>query len=210
LKNKLRNLALDCWHILTEVPGWPDAPRRLRLRRLLPAAAPVAAILLLFLWNQLWNTPHIKAERTSYQPLLALEQEVASLQLAGSDAKAAETTARSAAVSQMLLPNPKQLVPVLDELARTARARGWEATFQALPTPTANPQPENLLQYVTARGKLVPAPGNTQSFATLLVLLEQLSPPNRSIDLTRLTVRADEQGRLTAEVFLRAGCRISE
>lgn len=208
MKNKLRNLALDCWHILTEVPGWPDAPRQLRLRRLLPAVVPVAAMLLLFLWNRTWNMPRIQNERTTFQPLLALEQEVADLQLAGSDAKAAEAATRASEAGNMLLSQPKQFVPTLDELTRTARAKGWDATFQALPP--APPQPDALLQYVTARGKLAPTPGNAQSFSTLLVLLEQFSSPNRSIDLTRLTVRADEQGRLTAEVFLRAGCRIPQ
>ncbi|MFT3867365.1 MAG: hypothetical protein QM715_02595 [Nibricoccus sp.] len=209
MKNKLRSFAVDCWHILTEVPGWPDAPRQLRLRRLLPAVVPVAAIVLLFLWNLAWNGPRIQNQRTTFQPLLALQQEVADLQLASSDTKAIEAATRASEAANMLLAQPKQLVPVLDELARTARAKGWDATFQALPTP-ATPQPEALLQYVTARGKLAPTPGNAQSFASLLVLLEQFSPPNRSIDLTRLSIRADEQGKLTAEVFLRAGCRIPQ
>lgn len=208
MKNKLRNVALDCWHVLTEVPGWPDAPRRLRLRRLLPAAVPVAAIVVIFLVNLLWLGPRIQSERTSFQPLLALEQEVANLQLAGSDQQAGEAAARAAEASQMLLPQPRQLVPLLDELGRTARSRGWDATFQALPTPTNAPPPEALLTYVTARGRLAPSAANAQPFASLLVLLEQFSPPNRSIDLTRLTLRADEQGRLSAEVFLRAGCQI--
>lgn len=210
MKNKLRAIFLDCWHVLTEVPGWPDAPRRLRLRRLLPAVVPVVAIVLLFLWNRTWYTPRIQNERTAFQPLLALENEVADLQLAGSEAKAAESAANATETANMLLSEPKQLIPALDELARSARAKGWEATFQALPTSSAALAPDALLQYVTARGKLVPSPGNAKPFGTLLVLLEQFSPPNRSIDLTRLSVRADEQGRLTAEVFLRAGCRIPQ
>lgn len=209
MKNKVRNLALDCWHILTEVPGWPDAPRQLRLRRLLPAVVPVAAIMLLFLWNLTWNMPRIQRERTTFQPLLALEQEVGDLQLAGSDEKATEASTRASEAGKMLLSQSKQFVSTLDELTRTARATGWSATFQALPAP-ATPPPDALLHYVTARGKLAPMPDNAQSFSSLLVLLEQFSPPNRSIDLTRLTLRADEQGKLSAEVYLRAGCRIPQ
>jgi len=208
LKNKLRNLGLACWHILTEVPGWPDAPRQLRLRRLLPVVIPVAAMLLLFFWDQVWSHPRIQSVRTAYQPLLALEREVADLQLAGSDAKATEAASRAAEAGRMLLSEPKQIVPVLNEFTRVALASGWEATFQALPAPAhAADVP---MSFVTARGKLVPSASNTHAFASLLVFLGQFSPPNRSVDLTRLAIRADEQGRQTAEVFLRVGCRIPE
>jgi len=210
LKNKLQQFGLDCWLVLTEVPGWPDAPRRLRLRRLLPAVLPVIAMLLLFLWSQLWTQPRIHAKRQTYQPLLALEQQVAELQLAGTDTAATETAERAAEAARMLLQNPKQLVSVLDELAKAARTHDWEATFQTQPVPPAPQASEAPMYFINARGKLVPTAGNTQPFASLLVFLEQLSPQNRSIDLTRLTIRADEQGRQTVEVALRAGCRIPE
>lgn len=210
MKNKLRHFALDCWHILTEVPGWPDAPRALRLRRLLPVVVPVAAMLLLILWAYVWYQPRIHAERTTYQPLLALEQEVATLQLASTDTHAGEVAARAVEVSQLLLPDSKQLLPVLNEFAQIARANNWDAVFHPLPVPTAPPAPGAILFFATARGKLVPAAANAQPFASLLVLLEQFSPPNRSIDLTRLSIRADEQGKQTAEVFLRAGCQIAQ
>ena len=210
MKNSLRNLGLACWQILSEVPGWPDAPRQLRLRRLLPIFIPVAAMILLFLWNQVWTHPRIQSVRTAYQPLLVLEQEVADLSLGGSDDKAAEATARAAEAGRMLLPEPKQIGPVLNEFTRTALASGWEATFQALPAPAASHSADTPLYFITARGKLVPSAGNAQAFASLLAFLGQFSPPNRSVDLTRLSIRADEQGRQTAEVFLRVGCRIPE
>lgn len=210
MKNKLQQLGVDCWLVLTEVPGWPDAPRRLRMQRLLPAVVPVAAMLLLALWSQLWIQPNIHAKRVSYQPLLELEQQVAALQLAGTDAAATETAERADAAARMLLPNPTQLATTLDELAKTSLAQGWEATFTALPVPAPPQASETALYFVTARGKLVPSAKNPQPFASLLVLLEQFSPQNRSIDLTRLSIRADEQGRQTAEVYLRAGCRTPE
>ena len=208
MKNKLRNLGVACWHILTEVPGWPDAPRQLRVRRLLPVVIPVVAMLLLLCWSQIWTGPRIQTVRTAYQPLLELEREVTDLQLAGSDAKAAEAASLAAEAGRMLVPEPKEIAPVLTEFTRAALSRGWEATFQALPVPAhAGDTP---MSFVTVRGKLVPAPGNAQAFASLLVVLAQFSPPNRSVDLTRLAIRADEQGRQTAEVFLRVGCRIPE
>jgi hypothetical protein len=148
--------------------------------------------------------------RTTYQPLLALEQEVADLRLAGNDGKATEAAARAAEAGRMLLSEPKQIVPVLNEFTRTALASGWEATFQALPAAAAGHPAEMPMSFVTVRGKLVPSAGNTQAFASLLAFLAQFSPPNRSVDLTRLAIRADEQGRQTAEVSLRVGCRIPE
>jgi hypothetical protein len=166
-------------------------------------------MLLLFLWDQLWLQPRIHAERTTYQPLLALEQEVATLQLASSDTQAAEVAAHAIEVGHLLLPDSKQLLLVLNEFAQTARANNWDAVFHPLPAPAAPPAPDAVMFFATARGKLVPAAGNAQPFASLLVLLEQFSPPNRSIDLTRLSIRADEQGKQTAEVFLRAGCQIA-
>jgi hypothetical protein len=210
LKNKLRNFGLACWHILTEVPGWPDAPRRLRVRRLLPIVAPVAAIMLLLVWNLAWTHPRIQSARTAFQPLVALEQEVADLRFAGSDDKATEAAARAAEAGRMLLPEPKQIVPVLGEFTRAALASGWEATFQALPAPAASHSSDTPMSFVTVRGKLVPAAGNAQAFTSLLGFLGQFSPANRLVDLTRLSIRADEQGRQSAEVFLRVGCRIPE
>jgi hypothetical protein len=210
LKNKFLSLGLAGWHILTEVPGWPDAPRQLRLRRLLPVVIPVAAMLLLFLWNEVWIHPRIQSARTAFQPLLALEQEVAEMRLAGSDDKATEAAARAAEAGRMLLSEPKQIIPVLNEFTRAALANGWVATFQALPAPAASHAVDTPMQFVSARGKLVPSASNAQAFASLLILLGQFSPANRSVDLTRLSIRADEQGRQTVEIFLRVGCRIPE
>ncbi len=207
MKNKLRTFALDCWNTLTEVPGWPDAPRKLRIRRLIPAVVPVVALASLFLWDQIHTLPQIRAERASFQPLLALEQEVDGLRLAGSDSAAAEAAAKAAEASGMLLASPKQLPLLLDEISTTARNRQWDAVFQVLPAAGDPRRQDDPLQFLVARGKLAPSPGNTQPFATLLALLDQVSPPNRVIDLTRLSVRADEQGRLSAEIMLRAGCR---
>jgi hypothetical protein len=65
------------------------------------------------------------------------------------------------------------------------------------------------MYFLTARGKLVPAAGNTQPFVSLLTCLEQLSTSSQWIDLIRLSLRADEQGHQTVEVNLRAGCLIS-
>jgi hypothetical protein len=208
LKNNL-NFLDAFWRILTEVPGWPDAPRKLRIRRLLPIIMPVAAMGLLVLWNLAWNHPRIQEERTAHQPLLALEQEVADLQLAGPDLRATAVEARAAEVGQILLPEPTQLTPVLETLKENARSRAWVATFHQITDSTTPPPSGAQVNFLAVRGKLAPAAGNTQPFPTLLACLEQFSLSAKWIDLTRLTLRADEQGRLTAEVNLRVGCRLS-
>jgi hypothetical protein len=208
LKNKLSQSVVDCWRVLTEVPGWPDAPGLLRLRRLIPAIIPLTALLLLFVWEQTWRQPRIRAARTDFMPLLALQQEITDLQLAVSNDKAAETATLADQASHTLLDGPRHFSSILEQFARTAQTQGWEATFATPPAAPSPPDPDALMYFINARGKLVATPANQQPFASLLSLLEQFSPPERSIDLTRLSVRADEQGRQTAEILLRAGCRV--
>ncbi len=209
MNNNVKNFGLSCWRILSEVPGWPDAPRKFQLLRLLPIVLPLAAILLLILWNLLWHQPHVRAYRTTHQRLLTLEQEIAELRLVGSDAIANEAAARAAEAGQILLPDPKQLTPALEKLTEAARTLGWQATLRPLTGAQAAPPPDAPFYFLSARGKLVPAPGNVQPFPTLLALLEQLSTSNQWIDLIRLSLRADEQGRHSVEVSLRAGCHVS-
>ena len=209
MKNSLQNFGRVCWRILTEVPGWPDAPRNLRIRRLLPIIAPVVAMLLLFLWNLVWVHPRIQAVRTAHQPILTLAQEVADLQLSGSDLHATETAARAAEVGRTLLTEPSQLAPALEKLKAMAHDHGWEATFHSISASAPPPAPEAAVSFVMARGKLVAAVGNTHPFPSLLTCLEQFSPSDPWIDLMRLALRADEQGQPTVEVYLRAGCRAS-
>ena len=209
MKNKTRLNIQDCWRILTEVPGWPGAPRLMRVKRLLPVVIPVTGIAFVFIWTQLWTQPRIRATRAAHQPFLALEQEVSDLQLSGSDDRARDAATRAAQITDALLAEPSQAANILEKFTRAAQPLGWEAVFHPLPVPTAAPPADAMMIYVTARGKLPPLPGNAQPFTTLMALLEQFSLPNQSIDLTRLSVRADENGKQSAEVNLRIGCRIT-
>ena len=79
MKTKFITFGLACWHFLTEVPGWPDAPKWMRWRRALPLLVPCVAILLLLLWNVALRDPQIRAERAAHQPLFSLEEEIADL-----------------------------------------------------------------------------------------------------------------------------------
>lgn len=199
---QLRLLAL--WHTLTEVPGWPDAPRGLKVRRALPVVIPIVALGVLALWTLLVTGPAIRSERVSFQPLQALEQEVLALAAVASEAEAAEFASRAAGAQEQVIDRAADAPASLEELTRLSAALGWTATFQALPVAEAEATPGAApVQYLPVRGKLTPAAGNPDPFASLLALTERFSSFPKRIDLTRLAVRADDEGRHTAEVQLR-------
>lgn len=208
MKNSLTNWFGLVWTILTEVPGWPDAPRKLRIKRLIPIALPLAVMLLLQLWSLAWKNPHIRAERIAHQPLMALEEEVTNLRLTYSEQQASETAARADNAGHILLSEPTQLSSTLEKLKEVARSFGWEATFNATAAPTPPSPTEAQIYFLPSRGKLVPIAGNAQPFSSLLAYLEKLPSSDQWIDLIRLTLRADEQGRHTVEIYLRSGCRV--
>lgn len=130
MKTKIVNFGRDCWQMLTEVPGWPDAPRRVRFRRALPILIPAAAILLLLAWNKGVRDPRIEEERASHQALLTQEKEIDLLRATCSEQQAVELTARAAKVAQMVLNDPKDLGPLLKELKKEAAERLWDGAFQ--------------------------------------------------------------------------------
>jgi hypothetical protein len=192
LKTELINFGLACWHLLTEVPGWPDAPRRMRWRRVLPIIIPCAALLLLAGWNAAVRDPHIRKERANHQPLLSLEEDIA-------------------AAARLLLGTPAELGPLLHTLKTEATGRHWEANFQAGDASAETPEPDAQVIFLPVRARLSSAPGGPGPFPALIALLEQFSSAEKRIDLTRLAIRADEQGRYAVEMNLRLACpRIHE
>src|SRR5262245_24850399 len=114
------------WLVLTEVPGWTDAPMSARLKRALPVAIPCFGMLLLAVWNFGITAPKIQAERERLQPLVALEEEVASLNKY-SDQEVAELTEREGIASRLLLAGPQEVALFLNELKKDAVGFGWNA-----------------------------------------------------------------------------------
>lgn len=207
MKNKVMTFGRDCWQMLTEIPGWPDAPKKVRLRRALPILIPCAAILLLLAWNKGVRDPYIARERASHQALLEQDREIESLRLGISEQQIAELTARTALAERQTIGDPKELSAVLANLTSQAAAHHWEGSFQEsdLSTgavETSRPESDSLT-FFPARAKLVSKPGDPGAFSSLLALLGQFSESEKRIDLTRLGIRADEQGRYTAEFNLR-------
>jgi len=207
LKTKLINFGLVCWHLLTEVPGWPDAPRWMRWRRALPIIIPCVTILLMVIWNTAVRDPHIRAERAAHRPLFALEEEIAALRLNCSEQQAAELATKSAAVSDLLLGSPAELGPLLQTFKKEATTRNWEANFQAGDASAETPEENAQVMFLPVRGRLTSTAGNPGAFPALLALLDRYSSTGKRIDLTRLAIRADEQGRYAVELNLRLACR---
>ena len=207
MKTKLITFWLICWNLLTEVPGWPDAPQWMRWRRALPIVAPCAAILGLVIWNAAFRDPHIRAERAAHQPLFALEEVIAALRLNCSEQQATELATKSAKVGDLLLGSPAELGPLLQTFKREATKRNWEANFQAGDASAETPDAAAQVIFLPVRGKLASSAGNPGSFPALLALLDGYSSTGKRIDLTRLAIRADEQGRYAVELNLRLACR---
>ena len=203
---KLRFLAL--WQTLTEVPGWPDAPRRLRVRRAIPVVLPVLAVCAVTVWTLCVTLPGIRAERRSFAPVVALESELVSLGSVATEDEAAGFAGKGAVAQRLLLETPKAALAALAEIQRYASENGWNATFDLMPVPTEPVRTEgSLFYFVQARGSLSPATGNPEPFASLLALTERFSSAEKRIELTRLALRADEEGRYAAEIQVRLACR---
>jgi hypothetical protein len=213
LKIKLPSFLRSAWLLLTEVPGWPDAPRSIRLRRALPLALPATALLTLMLWNAAIVQPRTQAERAAHQPLVDLEAEIQALRLTCSDQEAGDLAARAAEADAQLAADPAEAGALLRTLKATAAEKGWDAVFHVADASTEPAADDAQLVFVSAKGRLAPSAspisGHLTRFSSLLALLEQFSPSNRRIDLTRLAIRADEQGRYSVEVNLRLACRIA-
>lgn len=203
MRTKIVTLANDCWQALTEVPGWPDAPTRVRFRRVLPLLIPCVVMLLLSMWNKGVRDPHRQNEKISQQALLAQDNEIETLRLTSSDRQADEVAARAAQVARLILNEPQELEAILQGLKKEAADRHWDGTFQASDLSISAATPDKQLIFLPARAKLTSGPGNADAYSGLLVLLERVSASGKRIDLTRLAIRADEKGRYMVELNLR-------
>jgi hypothetical protein len=209
LKTKLRTLARGGWAMLTAIPGWPDAPKTVRLRRALPIALPCVIILALLGWKLAVRDPQRRAERAAYQPLMSLEKENDRLRLACSQREAAELAVHTAEVAKTLVNGPADLSPTLDALKKAAAVEHWDASFRTTDLYSDISTPGALVQLQGVRGLLTPMADNTQPLPTLLILLDRFSAAKKRTELTRLVIRADEQGRYAVETYLRLACRVT-
>lgn len=203
MKNKIKLWLRSYGSALTEVPGWPDAPVSARVRRALPALLPCIGMLVIVGWNFAFQAPRARAQRAALAPLLALESNISSLRLAFSEQQATEIAARAAGASRLFLASPAELPEFLQTLKKAAAERGWEANFFTADTADSTNAEGAVVGYLPVRGKLTPAAGNAEQFASLESVLERFSSLGKRIDLIRLGVRADEHRWLHAELNFR-------
>ncbi len=206
MNTRLKTVGHEAWDFLTVIPGWPDAGRIARTFYVLPLVVPFLALLGLLAWNRLIREPQVNQVRAVCQQALQLEDEVAALRLAWSEDQAAESAAASALLTAGLLRDPADLAAQIATMQTAATALGWSATIVANDPDNEPPNADGLV-HRSVRGRLVPAADNPAAFASLLALLEQLPPPGKHGSLTRLTVRADDQGRLAVEFGARYAAR---
>jgi hypothetical protein len=207
LKTELKLRALAFWQVLSEVPGYPDAPRALRIRRVLPVALPLAGMTLLALWSFAWVEPQRNSARRGQAPIIALAREVAELQSMATEEEAVAIAKQAAEAANAVLEKPDEIGAQAAAFQAFAAKHGWEASVQTLPPPSEPPAPGGQITFIGARARLKPSVAQNEAFASLLTLLEQLSSQPKRIDLTRLVVRADEGGRHSVEMNLRWACR---
>lgn len=206
MKTKPADALKNFWLMLTEVPGWPDAPAWARLKRALPVLVPCVGMLFFAVWYFAIHAPRVRLETEAALPLIALEDEIAMLQLATSEQQVAELNERAASASRQLLDSPAEAAAFLKGLKKEAADRGFDATLISSEV-SAESAPEGaLVSFIPVRGRLVVGPGNTEPFVNLLALLDRFASAGKRIDLMRLAVRADDQKWQAIEVNFRLVC----
>ncbi len=198
---RLRQLASPFsryWHILTEVPGWPDAPFRRRLLRFIPIVLPLVIAGAVLIWRFALQAPEHRRLLGAYSPLLGLEAEVRDLRASAGAAPEVPDTAHAST----LLKSADEASALLARLREAIAAQDWLFSFQI--GEPSEPAPETpLLQTLPVRAKLTPAVASPESFNQLLGVLALFSQQSKRLDLMRLTLRADDKGKLQADLQLR-------
>jgi len=210
LKTEVSRPLATLWQALSEVPGWPDAPARVRLRRLWPLVLPLAGCLILAVWSGLIREPHRNGVRAAHAGLLTLEEETEVLRQTLSEQTATELTAAANAARALLLESPAVLQERLQAFIGDARAAGWNATFQIYAQADDGPSAEGDAPFILtpARVHLEPREGNADRYTSLVATLARLAALPGRIEITRVSVRADQPGVPVVDVNLRAACRV--
>lgn len=207
MKTKLLAAARAGWTFVTVIPGWPDAGRLGRTMYALPLVLPVVGLLVFLGWSQIVLGLQRGRVRAASQQVLDVEQAIADLRLQCSDAQAEDAADSVIRLAQVLIQSPEEFAAQLTAMRAAAAALGWEATLHAVDPETEPSGTDPVLRYRSVRGRLAPASDNRAAFASLLKLLDTLPPAGKSGSLTRLTVRADEQARLSVEFGVRYALR---
>lgn len=206
MKINLPPFLRNFWLILTEVPGWSDAPMSVRLLRTVPIALPCVGIALLLVWNLGWHVPEVHAERASHTSLLMLEAEIENLKLASSEQQTVELSARADQVSRLLVNTPEELALLFRSLKKEATDRGWDASVHPGELGAEPAVPGSQIRFLPVRVKFTPVAGHPEVYTSLLDLLERYSSTGKRMELTRMAIRADEHRWQSVEANYRVAC----
>lgn len=206
MKTKIRSYLHVCWYVLTEVPGWPDAPRRARLMRAMPIVLPVVLIVVAICWRIFVYSPSRYKLDQDLRPLLQLEREVSDLEIVNSDQQVAQLTEQASTASRLLIENPEAVPALLKDWKTRTRNAGWDASFARGESGEDPSAPTTEISFVQVRARLKPLAVNADPYASLVTLLEQLSTGEKRIDLTRVALRADDTRWQAVELTLRLAC----
>jgi hypothetical protein len=205
LKTEIPKPLRHAWHALTEIPGWPDAPLRVRFARFFPILVPCLGLIALTAWRVLVHDAEVRTTRDRYTSLLDLEQQVESLSLACSEQEAVELRENARRALQLFAQQPDDIRSGLAEFTKQCRAFGWEGSFQSFDIAADEGAGEGELHFVPVLGKLTPAAARSDNFLNLVRITELVFNNQARMDLTRLQIHADGSGSPTAEMGIRIG-----
>jgi len=202
LNTDLTRFARSIWHLFTDVPGWSEPPLKLRIRRLIPIILPISASLLLFGWMTAVRAPQMNGVREEFAHLIALEEEIEQLGIACSDDQAEELARQAEKASEAILPSPDATEDYLQTIRIAAARHQWVGVFKDYQPADTTIDDQSII-FVPARGRMMPERSNQDPFASLLSILAEFSTSPFRIDLTRLSIRVDENTGPVAEVNFR-------
>lgn len=208
-KNNLAQPLAAFWQAISEVPGWPDAPLPVRLRRMWPLVVPLLVCSALAIWVWGMREPWRADVRARHAAALSLEEELTQLQQACSEQQAEELGERAASAQARLLESPSVVESRLEGFVGRARATGWKVSAQVYGSTDTAEGGEAMrpLVHVPARLRLEPRPGNPDPFNSLMGLLRVLLADDARFEITALSLQSDQPGTLVAELNVRAACR---
>ncbi|MGH8021909.1 MAG: hypothetical protein ACREIA_27235 [Opitutaceae bacterium] len=195
------------WHAFTEVPGWPDAPMRVRFTRFLPILVPCLGLVAILAWRTQVHDGEVRDTRNRYASLLDLEQQIESLRLARSDQEAAALRENAQRAAQFFVQRPEDMRACLDEIAKQCGALGWIGSFQAFDAASEEEAGTDGLRFVPVVGKLTPAAGTPDRFLNLVRITELVFENSIRMDLTRLEASSDGSGNTSVGMGMRIGVR---
>lgn len=191
------------WRVVSEVPGWPDAPLRARIGRILPIAVPCFLAIGAAVWIWSVRGHERKQLQADHFEWLALENDVAELSLTWSEQAVHEYAALAEKAAQRLAGSAEEVRADIELIRGAIRTAGWDASFQIYEPVWESEVAKGLIMFTPAMVRLQPLPETTAKFRSLLTALETVTTFEKRIDVTRLAVRLNDRDIPEVELNLR-------